>query len=656
VVEYSGVEGICLESWSRPSISSCTIQNNNEEGIFCWSYQAAPLVSDCVIQNNGGYAVSTYGRNVKDYTGTFTITGNNPNAFLVNGDNLGTDTWLDHGVPYVVNGTLWVPNGTTLTLAPGVTLKFAGNHSVNVNGALIADGNAANHITFTSNQGTPVPGDWGNVLLNDVDSASVLDYCDLSYGGTSYGLLSIGSCEDSVTVTNCVVEYSGVEGIWVQDWSWPLISSCTIRHNNEEGIFCWNYQATPLVSDCVIQFNGGYAVTTFGRNVKDYTGTMNITGNNPDAFLVGTDNSTSGTWLNHGVPYIVNGSLWVPNGATLTLAPGDVLGFEASATLTVNGALIADGDPSHHIVFASNQWPPAPGDWGSVLLDDVDAASVLDYCDIRHGGMLYGLLKVKNCEGLVTVTNCVVEQSSTSGIWVEDWSWPSISSCTIQNNVGAGIHTSIASATPVFEGCTIQGNQYGVRCEAGAPTFGSGNRIIDNTNYGFYVTGSCAPAFGDTITEWNDIHGNGSYDFYNGNNDVYAYYVYWGTSDPSVISSRIWDDADNTSLGIVHFIHWLSQDHGSELWTPVITSITEAAGTVQITWDPLVGALSYRMDSSVKPWASYAVDVTGAFAGTTWSAPLNGDIRFYRVNAVAGSEVSAPSNIVGHEQYLTGTP
>jgi hypothetical protein len=188
--------------------------------------------------------------------------------------------------------------------------------------------------------------------------------------------------------------------------------------------------------------------------------------------------------------------------------------------------------------------------------------------------------------------------------------------------------------------------------------FAVGNEIINNTSYGFYLSGSCAPTFGDAIAEWNDIYGNGTYDFYNGNNDIYAYYVYWGTSDPGVISSHIWDDIDNADLGVVYFTHWLSQDHGSEytLWAPVITNITHAAGTVQITWNPVPGALSYRMNSSVKPWASYSVDGTGAFAGTTWSAPLNGDIRFYRVNAVAGSEVSAPSNIVGYEQYDAGIP
>jgi hypothetical protein len=51
------------------------------------------------------------------------------------------------------------------------------------------------------------------------------------------------------------------------------------------------------------------------------------------------------------------------------------------------------------------------------------------------------------------------------------------------------------------------------------------------------------------------------------------------------------------------------------------------------------------------PYAAYANDETGVFADTTWSAPLNGEIRFYRVRAVADSEVSDPSNTVGYEQF-----
>ncbi|MBN1425680.1 hypothetical protein JXA88_14080 [Candidatus Fermentibacteria bacterium] len=89
----------------------------------------------------------------------------------------------------------------------------------------------------------------------------------------------------------------------------------------------------------------------------------------------------------------------------------------------------------------------------------------------------------------------------------------------------------------------------------------------------------------------------------------------------------------------------------STLPAPVITSITAVGGTVYIVWNPVPGALSYQMQSSVNPYAAFATDETGVFADTTWSALPNGETRFYRVSAVADPEVSDPSNVVGYEQF-----
>ncbi len=63
-------------------------------------------------------------------------------------------------------------------------------------------------------------------------------------------------------------------------------------------------------------------------------------------------------------------------------------------------------------------------------------------------------------------------------------------------------------------------------------------------------------AFGSGLSDRNDIPGNGIYDSYNGSADVYVYYVYSETTDMSTIASRILDDNDNATLGIVYFIPW----------------------------------------------------------------------------------------------------
>ncbi|MBN1425167.1 right-handed parallel beta-helix repeat-containing protein, partial [Candidatus Fermentibacteria bacterium] len=528
------------------------------------------------------------------------------------------------------------------------------NYKLRVDGVLIADGDPANHITFTSNQATPAPGDWNQVLFYGPDGGTVLNYCDISYGGSSEG----GVCHrsgGSLSITNCTIMHSATSGVYAWTAS-PTVSDCTISDNVGHGIQCLDTTSDPMVTDCTIQDNGGWAVVTFGGNVKDYTGAMTITGNNPDAILVGADNTVTGTWPNHGVPYVINGNQSVGNGATLTIEPGCEVRFNGNYELRVDGVLIAAGDPSNRITFTSNQPTPAPGDWNQLYFVGPDAGTVLDYCDISYGGSSFGAVYHRS-GGSLAITNSTIMHSGTAGAYLQDAS-PTLSSCTVEQNTVAGIHY-LGTAAPTLSGCTLQSNQFGVRGEGGICHFADTNEIINNTSYGFYLTGACTATFGDTLTEWNDIYGNGTYDFYNGTNDIYAYYVYWGTTDPSVISSHIWDDFDDTALGVVYFSHWLDDTHENEqsLTTPVITSISAAAAdTVHIAWNPVPGALSYRVNSSVMPWASYTMDGTGTFADTTWSAPLNGDIRFYRVNAVAGSEVSAPSNIVGYEQYVADIP
>lgn len=69
--------------------------------------------------------------------------------------------------PYVVQGGLTVDNGATLTILPGVVVRFApGSEGIVVkDGALIARGTPAQRITFTSASERPRPGDFGAAVV-----------------------------------------------------------------------------------------------------------------------------------------------------------------------------------------------------------------------------------------------------------------------------------------------------------------------------------------------------------------------------------------------------------------------------------------------------------------------------------------------------------
>lgn len=74
-------------------------------------------------------------------------------------------TWTLAGSPYIVTGNITVNNGVTLTIEPGVEVKFDGVYSFNIYGSIVADGTSSNKIIFTSNNATPSPGDWYRLNL-----------------------------------------------------------------------------------------------------------------------------------------------------------------------------------------------------------------------------------------------------------------------------------------------------------------------------------------------------------------------------------------------------------------------------------------------------------------------------------------------------------
>jgi len=68
-------------------------------------------------------------------------------------------TWTLAGSPYVVSGGMVVNAGKTLTIDPGVVVKFENNAYLEVLGTLKAVGTAGNPIYFTDKQDDSVGGD-----------------------------------------------------------------------------------------------------------------------------------------------------------------------------------------------------------------------------------------------------------------------------------------------------------------------------------------------------------------------------------------------------------------------------------------------------------------------------------------------------------------
>jgi len=110
------------------------------------------------------------------------------NVVNVSGELSANQEWTA-GNEYVVDGSVEIPNGVTLTIDPGVIIEFSGEYSTGIlvdsGGTVSANGTAASHIIFTSpNDGTstaPAAGDYDSAFTMNGGTASVA-YANFKYG------------------------------------------------------------------------------------------------------------------------------------------------------------------------------------------------------------------------------------------------------------------------------------------------------------------------------------------------------------------------------------------------------------------------------------------------------------------------------------------
>lgn len=91
-----------------------------------------------------------------------------------------------------------------------------------------------------------------------------------------------------------------------------------------------------------------------------------------------TAGPVSGIWGVTGSPYILQGDVTVPAGATLTIEPGVVVYTEAGYGITVHGDLQAIGTAEQPILFTGSGWR-------GIRIDNATSTSRLEHCTIEHG-------------------------------------------------------------------------------------------------------------------------------------------------------------------------------------------------------------------------------------------------------------------------------
>ena len=568
-------------------IDNCNISCNMCYGVYTYSSSNSGTLKNGSIHDNSGPSVRLPVEMVRDIS-TINIYGNQNNHQIeISGGHMDIDAVWYNDYDYILYGSPFLGEGA-LTLEAGTVLKFENNQDMDIRTSLTAIGTPSEHIVFTSNQPTPAPGDWEYLYFDYCAEPSQLEYCDILYGGSSnWG--SVVLWEHTVNFDHCDISYSSSSGMGFWGDATANIINSEIHHNATIGVESNPWNSIAHISYTSFYNNGTYPIQAGANEIKYITDGVYITDNGTDAILVLGAGMNTGTWQNHGVPYDIDGDIQIWDDETLTIAKGDTLRFTSEYSITVEGALLAEGDADSVIVFT--KYPDSRTNWNNIIFSSPDSLSKFTYCNFSFGGNnVNGMIETDNAGNLLEMSHCIIDSSVTTGLFLTNSSFPQIVNCAFTDNTGYGIHI---------------------------------DSVGDNN-----------PIFGSSLAEWNDLYGNGTYELYNDNpNEIIAEYVYWGTIDEAEITAKIY-----TGRGAIDFTPWTNAAHDttypqSGIDPPQSVTISIVGTQVQINWSAVPEATSYKVYSSDNPYTGFEEDTSGTFTDESWSAPAPDGKKFYYVTA-----------------------
>ena len=164
--------------------------------------------------------------------GTITIISNSNLSGSIDTDT----TWTLSGSPYTVVDNISVNEGVTLTIEPGVTVKFNDDLYLKVEGTLVAVGDSNNRIIFTSNNSEPSAGDWKWILFDNTSTTFDDDYnyqsgTKIAYSDIKYAQIGVKIFQSSIFIDNSSISYNSTSGIDFDDITKSLFSNNTISNN-----------------------------------------------------------------------------------------------------------------------------------------------------------------------------------------------------------------------------------------------------------------------------------------------------------------------------------------------------------------------------------------------------------------------------------------
>jgi parallel beta-helix repeat protein len=305
-------------------------------------------------------------------------------------------TWDLAGSPYIVVGLVTVQDAVTLTIDPGVEVRFNGYFSLKIEGNLTAIGTSGSKIVFASNAPVPFPNDWNRIQVDPTGHVE-MSFCEISHSNigiylyishwnsirnsnfmsNTVGMLLDQSENNTIShnmisssiesglllmlspfnniINNTITSTSLYQGIEL-DWShYNRIRNNTLTFNGYNGIYMLR-STNNIIENNNASNNLNYHGISIDESDSNYFSNNTAMFNSIQGIWMGS--SSNNTIINNALKFNTNNGIYL-NSAT----NNRIIGNNASYNVNFNGISIDENSDQNFI--ANNA---ATSNWGSGIL------------------------------------------------------------------------------------------------------------------------------------------------------------------------------------------------------------------------------------------------------------------------------------------------
>ncbi len=391
---YGDYADVYISASGRASVINSTLRGSSTQGIYVEGILAA-CTANLFVDNTGvPISVESGHLGALDESNDFSNTGGAAYVSCRGGTVSTAQIWEKLNVPVRFSGSTSLEAG--VEIKPGAEYQFtaARYFDVGEDAYLKALGTTTEHIVFRGVNATA--GFWQGIYINSNDVVNQLLYTDVSDGG-----------------------YNDYADLYLTGTSRVMISNSSFTNSSTNGVYAEEGAIISTWSGNTVSGNTACPVSVAAAQVASLTAGSILQGNIIDRVEIrGGAVTSAGTWAKQDVPYRVIANVWMEAAVTVSAGAAFLFNAHTGLDVTATGSLYAVGTTVDSIRFEGTS--NTPGYWYGITIGSNNVNNVLTYAVIANGGYydyanvyVYGTARVN-------VSNSLLRDSSTHGIYGEN--------------------------------------------------------------------------------------------------------------------------------------------------------------------------------------------------------------------------------------------